>query len=135
MQLMVMLSDALACWRDFRQADRDERSIRMPWCAGVISGKLIASCLMLSNAIVCWRGLLKAIECGEASEAQRVPTVLRQADRVVPQVALSVLPPNRRVQLTPLRGPKIVPILKADLGSIVIWFYWGGAADAQHVRR
>jgi hypothetical protein len=30
------------------------------------------------------------------------------------------LPPNRRLQLTPLRGPKIVPILKTDFGSTEI---------------
>jgi len=28
--------------------------------------------------------------------------------------------PNRRLQLTPLRGRKIVPILKTDFGSTVI---------------
>ncbi len=44
-------------------------------------------------------------------------------------------PPNRRVQPTPLGGRKIVPILKADFGSIVIPIYQGGAADAQDVGR
>jgi len=50
-------------------------------------------------------------------------------------IALWVLPPNRRVQSTPLRGHKIVRILKSDLSSNVISTYFGGAADAQHVRR
>jgi hypothetical protein len=41
--------------------------------------------------------------------------------------------PNQRVQPTPLRGPEIVAILKADFVSIAIPIYRGGAADARHV--
>jgi len=44
-------------------------------------------------------------------------------------------PPNQRVQSTPLRGRKIVAILKTDFVSIIIPTYWGGAADAQDVGR
>jgi len=32
----------------------------------------------------------------------------------------AALLPNQRLQLTPLRGPKIVAILKVDFGSTVI---------------
>src|SRR6266540_4272533 len=115
MQLMVMLSNAKLCWRDLSQPHRDESSIRMPWCAGVIwsitssiekhpsawvcqviSGKLILLCLLL---------------------------------------ALSVQPPNQGVQSTPLRGRKIAAILTAGFVSKVVSIYWCGAADAQHVGR
>jgi len=83
MQLMVMLSNAKLCWRDLSQPHRDERSIRMPWCAGVVSGKLICSCPMHSNVLVCWRDLVNHIEYREASERLGVPSDLRQADSVV----------------------------------------------------
>jgi len=36
------------------------------------------------------------------------------------QICKNEAGPNRRLQLTPLRGPKIVPILKAEFGSTVI---------------
>jgi len=49
-------------------------------------------------------------------------------------IAVSVQPPNRRVQSTPLRGPEIVAILKADFGWMAALIYRCGAADAQHVR-
>ena len=45
------------------------------------------------------------------------------------------LPPNRRLQLTPLRGPEIVRILKTSFGSTGFPVYRGGAADAQSVGR
>jgi len=83
MQLMVMLSNAKLCWRGGGQPHRDERSIRMPWCAGVVSGKLISSCPMHSNLLVCWRDLVNQIEYREASERLGVPSDLRQADCVV----------------------------------------------------
>jgi hypothetical protein len=57
----------------------------------------------------------KPIACGGAFERLRVPGDLRQRDRVVPQVARSVLPPNRRLQLTPLRGER-------DRGFFESWF-------------
>jgi hypothetical protein len=50
-------------------------------------------------------------------------------------IAVSVQPPNRRVQSTPLRGPEIVAILKADFGWMAALIYRCGAADAQHVGR
>jgi hypothetical protein len=50
-------------------------------------------------------------------------------------IALSVQPPNQRVQSTPLRGPEIVAILKADFGWMATLIYRCGAADAQHVGR
>jgi len=81
---MVMQSNVIVCWRDLRQRCRDERRIRMASCADVISGNLIASCPMHSNAKVCWCGSLRRIVCGQASERQRVPGDLRQADPVVP---------------------------------------------------
>jgi len=92
----------------------------MASCAGVISGNAIWSCPMHSNALVSWRGSLKRIACGQASERHRVPSDSRQRDWRMPQVALSMPPPNRRLQLTPLRGPEIVAILRADFGSTVI---------------
>jgi len=39
------------------------------------------------------------------------------------------------MQLTPLRGLKIIAILKAGLGPIVFPVYECGAADGQAVRR
>jgi len=48
-------------------------------------------------------------------------------------IALSKEPPNRRVQSTPLRGRKIVAILKSGFDPKLISFYCGGAADAQDV--
>jgi hypothetical protein len=52
-----------------------------------------------------------------------------------PLITVSVLPPNRRVQLTPLRGRKIVAILKSGFVRKLISLYQCGAADAQHVGR
>ncbi len=49
--------------------------------------------------------------------------------------AAASLPPNQRVQPTPLRGPKIVPFLKSRFGSKLVSIYRGGAADARHVER
>src|SRR6266496_1444860 len=43
--------------------------------------------------------------------------------------------PNKRLQLTPLGGPKIVPILKTDFSSTVIPIYFCGATEAQGVSR
>jgi hypothetical protein len=50
-----------------------------------------------------------------------------------PLITVSVLPPNRRVQSTPLRGRKIVAILKSGFVPKLISLYQCGAADAQHV--
>jgi hypothetical protein len=66
MQLMVMHSNVIACWRNLRQACRNQQRIRPRSYAGVIAGKVICSCPMLSNANVCWPGLLKPIACGQA---------------------------------------------------------------------
>jgi hypothetical protein len=41
----------------------------------------------------------------------------------MPQVALSNQPPNRRLQLTPLRGRKIVRILEAEFVPVAISIY------------
>ena len=43
--------------------------------------------------------------------------------------------PNKRVELTPLRGPKIVAFLKAGNSSIAFPIYEGGATHAQTVGR
>jgi hypothetical protein len=43
------------------------------------------------------------------------------------------LPPNRRVQSTPLRGRKIVAFLKVGFPPKAFSIYWCGAADAQAV--
>jgi len=43
-------------------------------------------------------------------------------------------PPNRRLQLTPLRGPEIAAILKADFGLIATSIYRCGATEAQDGR-
>jgi len=134
-RLTVMHSNAIVCWRDLKPPCRDEQRIQTPIYAGEICGKVIWSCPMHSNAIVCWRGLVGPIACGQASERLGVPSDLRQADLVLPVHRSIEQPPNRRVQLTPLRGPKIVAFLKADLGSVVISIHRRGAADAQHVRR
>jgi hypothetical protein len=48
-------------------------------------------------------------------------------------IDLVVLPPNQRLQLTPLRGGKIVAILKPDFSSTVIPTHRCGATEAQHV--
>ena len=103
MQLMVMLSNAIVCWRVLTQAPRDEQCIRMPWCADLVSGKLICSCPMQSNAKLCWRGLLKRNLCGQAFRRLGVPAALRHADLLCLLLDLSVQPPNQRVQSTPLR--------------------------------
>jgi hypothetical protein len=103
MQLMVMLSNGIVCWRDLTQARRDEQCIRMPWCADLVSGKVISSCPMQSNAKVCWRGWLKRNLCGQAFRRLGVPAALRQADLLCLLIAGLVLPPNQRVQSTPLR--------------------------------
>jgi hypothetical protein len=84
MQLMVMQSNAIVCGRDLRQPYRDEKRIRLPSCAGVVSGNLTWSCSMRSNALVCWRGLVKRIACRQAFERHRVPLDLRQRDLVLP---------------------------------------------------
>jgi hypothetical protein len=48
-------------------------------------------------------------------------------------VAAIVVRPNQRVQPTPLRGRKIVAILKGRFGPRVVLIYQCGAADAQIV--
>jgi hypothetical protein len=132
-QLMVMLSNDIVCWRDPRQLRRDEKRIRMSSCAGVISGNAIWSCPMHSNVIVCWCGLVSDIACGQAFERHRVPGDLRQRDRVLPQVALLVQPPNRRLQLTPLRVERDRCFLKRSFGSNAISLYRCGATEARVV--
>jgi hypothetical protein len=47
----------------------------------------------------------------------------------------SKMRPNTALELTPLCGPKIMAILKADIGSIAISVYGCGAAQRQAVRR
>jgi len=47
----------------------------------------------------------------------------------------SALPPNRRVQPTPLAASEIVAILKAEFVPNLVLIYWCGAADAQDVGR
>jgi hypothetical protein len=64
MQLMVMHSKVIVCWRDLSQACRDEQCIRMASRAGMVAGKLIWSCPMQSKAKQCWCGLVKRITCG-----------------------------------------------------------------------
>jgi hypothetical protein len=103
MQLMVMHSKVIVCWRDLSQACRDEQCIRTASCAGVVSGKLISSGSRQSNAKVCWPGLVNDIACGQAFARLRVPAALRQADLLCLFTARLVLPPNQRVQSTPLR--------------------------------
>jgi len=49
--------------------------------------------------------------------------------------AISKVPSNTRLQLTPLRGPEIVRILKTDFRSTVIPTYRCGATEAQPVGR
>jgi hypothetical protein len=49
--------------------------------------------------------------------------------------ASTALPPNKRIQPTPLRGLKIVGILKADSVPSLVAIYQCGAADAQAVGR
>jgi hypothetical protein len=123
MRLMVMHSNVIVCWRVLRQPYRDEQRIRAPSCAEVISGDAILSCPMHSNANACWRGSSQTYRVPQAFERQRVPDDRRQRDRVLPQVARLVLPPNRRLQLTPLRGHKIVRILEAEFVPIAISIY------------
>jgi len=47
----------------------------------------------------------------------------------------SKMRPNTALELTPLCGPKIMAILKADIGSIAISVYGCGAAQRQAVGR
>jgi hypothetical protein len=52
-----------------------------------------------------------------------------------PALRADAVPPNPRLQLTPLRGPEIGAFLKTDFGSTVISIYRCGATEAQPVRR
>src|SRR4051812_35388993 len=49
--------------------------------------------------------------------------------------AVWAVPPNQRLQLTPLRGPEIAAFLKTDFGSTAIAIYRCGATEAQAVGR
>jgi len=118
MHLMVMPSNVISCWRRLRQPRRSMTRLRLPSRAGVTLGKVICSCPMPSNLISCWRGLrqpcrglmrLQLRSCAGASAGREI--------LACPLIAVSVLPPNRRLQLTPLRGRKIRAILKSRLGS------------------
>src|SRR6266540_7408833 len=62
----------------------------------------------------------KRIACRQAFERLRVPGDLRQRTAACLLIALSVLPPNQRLQLTPLRGHKIGAILKSRFGSTAL---------------
>jgi hypothetical protein len=46
---------------------------------------------------------------------------------------MSLRRPNKPLELTPLRGPKIAAILKSRIGSNAISIYSGGAAQWQGV--
>ncbi len=93
------------------------------------------------NAAVCWRVLgQRHLVMADALERRRVlarpHSSLSCADKhpkasacqvisgnlivVCLFIALAVLPPNQRVQSTPLRGHKIVRILETGFGLIVI---------------
>jgi len=56
-------------------------------------------------------------------------------DRTSLPEAVDDPPPNKRFHPTPLRGPKIGPILKPGFGSTVISIYRCGAGEAQSVGR
>jgi len=130
-----MDSKLIACWPDLGQPWRDEQSIRMSRCADAVSDKVICSCPTHSNAIVCWRGLFKQSPADKHSSAYKCQVISGNVIVFCPLITVSVLPPNRRVQSTPLRGRKIVAILKSGFVPKLISLYQCGAADAQHVRR
>ena len=54
-------------------------------------------------------------------------------DREPMVLVASKMRPNTALVLTPLCGPKIMAILKADIGSIAISVYGCGAAQRQAV--
>ncbi len=84
MRLMVVLSNVITCWRDLSQACRDKQCIRTASCAGVVSGNVVSSGSRQSNAKLCWPDLVNDIACGQAIGRLRVPSDLRQRDRVLP---------------------------------------------------
>jgi hypothetical protein len=69
-------------------------------------------------------------ECrNERDTAWRLTNGRPTIDRII------TMPPNQRVQPTPLRGPKIVPILASGFEYNALAIYRCGAADAQSVGR
>ncbi len=125
-QLMMMHSNAIACWPNLRQAYRDGQRIRTRSCAGVagsntsgadrhsgacvcqvIPGKLIVLCLLIDLSILPPnRRLLR--------NAHRSPTMMG-----VPAVLTCALA-HGRLQRTALGAREIGAFLKRGFGSTAI---------------
>ena len=67
--------------------------------------------------------LFSAFVCSICYLAPRHYSISEQRRLGMPVLGLEMLPPNKRLHLTPLRGHKIGPFLIADFGynAVAIW--------------